>query len=295
MVLLSRVLVWSVGAMTAVLVSSASSAAQPGAPQITKVVVNGGANLTNADQVNVEVLYTHPAAPGAPIPYYRLRVKPPNRGLPAWGEFLDAGQRNVFVAVLTPRGATPVGGTYEIQVQLRDAAGRESGVAGGHVIRASPTPSQLPPPVEYRVSGSEVATLIGFARLQGYLNTAEPLNSTSNCSSWQNDGHWHLRMQKLVIPVPLGTEAAPAPRCRFGFFKGKALQYGWHLKSAAFESWPQQPATWVIENPIKSTGIDAWFSIAATATGSMGSGEIRLRELVLEGPPGAEWRKAFQP
>lgn len=286
-------IVWFVGAAWAALAFVAPAAAQPAPPQITKVIVNGEANLTTADQVNVEVLYNHPAAPGMPIPFYRLRVKPPNRGLPQWGSFVEAGERNVFVAVLTPRGMTPVGGTYEIQVQLRDADGRESNVAGGHVIRASPTPTVIPG-VEYRVSGSEVAELIGFARLEGYLNTAEPLNGTSNCSSKQNDGHWHLRMQKLVVPVPLGTEAAPAPRCRFGFFKGKLLQYGWHLKSAALESWSQEPATWVIENAIKATGLDAWFSIAGAATGAMGSGEIRLRELVLEGPPGSDWRKAFR-
>jgi hypothetical protein len=257
--------------------------------------VNGGANLTTADQVSVEFQYTHPAAPGAPIPYFRMRVKPPGGNHLPWGRYFDANGRNSFTVKLLPGHPSPPGGTYEIQVQIQDGGARYSNVATGHVIRASPTPSTLPAPVEYRVGGSEVPGLIGHARLRGYLNTAEPLNNTSQCSSWQNDGQWHLRMAKLVIPVPLGAQATPQPRCRFGFFKGKPLQYGWRLKSAAFTSWSREPATWVVEQAIKPTGMDAWFSIAGTGTGAMGSGEVRVSTLIFEGPPGSTWRDAFKP
>lgn len=282
----------SLVAIACVLACPVPGTAQPGPPQITKVVVNGGANLTTADLVSVEVFYNHPAAPGAPIPYYRIRVKPPGGVPPPWSRFFDALQRNMFTVNLVLRGGQPLGGTYEIQVQLQDAGGRVSNTGIGHVIRASPTPSALPSAVEYRVSGAQVATLIGYARLRGYLNTAQPLNFGATCSSQQNAGYWHLRVAKMVVPVPLGTEALPNPTCLFGFFKGKKLQYGWRFKSATFERWSVQPADWDDYGPSPS-GLDAFFSITVTPVGPLGQGEVRLKDLVLEGPPGATWQDAF--
>lgn len=287
--------VWRFGCVAwAALAMTTTGGSAQSAPQITKVIVNGGANLTTEDQVSVEVLYNHPAAPGVPIPFYRLRVKRPDGPLPQWGDYAAAGGRNAFVAVLIPRGARVVGGTYEIQVQLRDGQGQESAVAIGHVIRASPVPSTLPPPVDYTVTGSEVPTLIGVARLRGYLNTAQGLNSGAACSSWQNDGHWHLRAQKVLVPVPGANEALPNPTCLFGFFKGKKLQFGWRFKSATFESWPKQPATWASYGPAPS-GLDAFFSVTVVPTGPMGQGEVRLTTLVFEGPQGSTWQDAFVP
>jgi len=272
-----------------------SAAAQPGPPQITRLVVNGGANLTTADQVSVEFQYTHPAAPGAPIPYYRMRVKPPGGNHLPWGRFFDAGGRSTFTMKLLPGDPSPPGGTYEIQVQLQDGGGRASNVGIGHVIRASPTPTALPAPVAYRIRGAEVATLIGEARLKGYRNTARSLNVGGLCSSRQNAGAWHLRVQKAAVPVPLATELAIAtPTCVFGFFEGKLLQYGWRFKSATFERWPTQPANWDDYGPDPS-GRDASFEITVMPTGPLGAGEVTLTELVFEGPPGSQWRQAFMP
>lgn len=272
----------------------APAAAQPGPPHITRLVVNGGANLTTADEVTVEFQYTHPAAPGVPIPYVRVRVKPPGGVLPPWGRFFDAGGRHVFTVKLLPGSASPPGGTYEIQVQLQDGGARSSNVATGHVIRASPTPSAPPAPVQYRITGTSIPELIGFARLRGYLNTAAPMNSGAQCASSQNGAFWHLRVSKMVVPVPLGTEALPTPTCRFGFFQGKNLQHGWRYVSSAFEPFADRPASWSSYGPAPS-GLSAAFSITVTGTDLVGAQEVRMNEVVFEGPPGAHWQQAFRP
>lgn len=267
--------------------------AQPGPPQITRLVVNGGANLTVADQVTVEFHYTHPAAPGVPIPYFRMRVKPPGGTHLQWGRFFDAGGRNTYTVKLLPGNPSPPGGTYEIQVQLQDGGARSSNVATGHVIRASPTPSALPAPVEYRIRGTEIPTLLGFARLRGYLNTSAPMNKGAQCISRQNGGSWHLRVQRMVVPVPLVTDTLPVT-CEFGFFKGKQLQYGWKYRSSAFQAWATQPATWSPYGPAP-TGLSAAFSITVVPSGPMGQGEVVMTEVIFEGPPGSRWQDAFKP
>lgn len=274
-------------------VVAGSAAAQPGPPQITQLIINGGANLTNADQVTVEFRYTHPAAPGVPIPYFRMRVKPPGGQHLPWGRYRETQGRNVFTMKLLPGSPSPPGGTYEIQVQLQDGGARSSNVATGHVIRASPTPTALPAPVEYRIRATDIPALIGHARLRGYLNTAAPMNTGAQCSSKQTSGHWHLRVQKTVVPVPLATEYLPEPTCEFGFFKGKPLQYGWKYKASTFEPWSTQPATWAPYGPAP-TGLSAAFSITVVGRGPMGQGEVRMTEVVLEGPPGSRWQDAFR-
>ena len=278
----------------ACLLHASPGAAQPGPPTISKVTINNGSPSTFNDEVTVEVQYTHPAAPSVPIPFYRVRVTRPGEVAQPWAYKANTGGRNAFTALLMPRGQTPLFGPHVIDVQLRDGAGRESAIAQGTVLRLLAGRPPTVASVEYRVAATDIPALVGFARLNGYLNTAEPMNPTSTCSSWQNGGHWHLRMQKLVVPVPGVNEVSPTPRCRFGFFKGKALQYDWRLKSAAFDSWASEPATWVVEHAIAPTGRDAWFSIVGVATGAMGNGEIKVREFVFEGPPGLEWRKAFK-
>lgn len=281
-------------ALVAVMTLTAPVEAQPGPPQITGLIVNGGANLTTADQVTVEFQYSHPAAPGVPIPYFRMRVKPPGGNHLPWGGYFDTNGRNRFTVKLLPGHPAPPGGTYEIQVQIQDAGARSSNVATGHVIRASPTPSALPAPVEYRVRAADIPALIGFARLRGYLNTAAPMNMGAQCASRQVGGFWQLRASKTTIPVPLAAEAQASPTCEFGFFKGKALQYGWKYKSSAFEPWATQPAEWNPYGPAP-TGLSAAFSVTVFASGAMGQGEVRMTEVVFEGPPGSRWQDAFKP
>jgi hypothetical protein len=256
------------------------------------VTVNGGSDVTS-DRLAITITYTHPAAPGVPIPWYRIRTWHSGRTAPNWGTYQANTQRtNVFNVQLFRAGMiNPIPGGHTIEIQIKDAADRES--APRAVIVNRVVTAVAIQPVQHRVAGAEVAALLGFARLEGYLSNAEPLNANSECVGKVLYNEWTLYISTLN-PFGGGAKVMP-PRCRYRFFTGKALQPGWHLRSVNLQSLFEADTKWVFESPIKPSGTDASFAIVATKTAPGAHTWIVVKDFVFDGPPNANWRQAFKP
>lgn len=271
--------------------------AQPGPPVIQSATLDIQGNTTTRDRHMLTIQFEHPAAIGNPIPFYRIRTWPAPRQAPAWGPYLPNTNRAFsFPVQLYRQGGygPPIPGGHTVEIQIRDAGGRESNVRTVSVIREV---APVATTAQYRVQGAEVATLMGVSRSAGYLLVAEPMAPNSSCQAYQVNGYWTLYVKAgnpfgATGPVP-GTVV---PRCRFRLFSGKALNTGWSLRSANLQVVPGYDVKWVFEHSIKPGSSDASFSIAATNGPSNNAhGFIRVVDLVFDGPVNSEWRKAFRP
>lgn len=271
--------------------------AQPGPPVIRSATLDIQGNTTTRDRHTLTIQYDHPAATGNPIPFYRIRTWPASRQAPSWGPYQPNTNRAFsFPVQLYRQGGygPPIPGVHTVEVQIRDAGGRESNVRTVGVIREV---AAVATTAQYRVQGAEVATLMGVSRSAGYRLVAEPMAPNSSCEALLRDGYWTLYVKAgnpfgATGPVP-GTVM---PRCRFRLFVGKALSAGWSLRSADLRPVPGYDVKWVIEHPIKPGSTDASFSIAATnGSSNTAHGFIRVAALVFDGPVNSEWGNAFRP
>ncbi len=300
--------------VVAVVFAALPVSAQPRPPAITSVLINGGATTTTSDQVTMRFTYTHEAAAGVPIPFYRLRAKSPDSDFPAWGQFVE-NPRGVsqFTVVLVQRGRDPIPGLHTIELQLKDNLGQESVVATGSITRI-PAPV---PRVEYRLTGSTVREAIAYGESLSYGQFSTPANFNSRCAhTLDAAGGPQVSVAGYPPPAQLFT-GNPQPECLFRFLQHKPLQEGWVLKrvSAAIDApfpggcpsancsptvgplsslgfsirlrTPRVSEEVLGENPNGLTaGTGVFYSLIHTAT---------ITELVFEGPGNRVWRDAFRP
>jgi len=270
-------------------VLASPAAAQPGAssssgvaaPSLQTFTIDNGATQTGTDTVTLRWTYTHPAGPGQPIAGVRVRTRPPQGTWPAWPAWVPGKQWNgtTTSTLTTQANGTPRPGRHEFEIQLRDRLDQVSVTRTAGITRTMPGTADVSRPRQrYQVDGR--AAWI-FSMETGFERKETVLAPPSTCRLNPRDNLIEARL--VQNPTNIGAQ----PRCRFEFFTGKKLRTGWRLVEVRF---PYDTDTRVVTFLQRLAGTDVPYFSFETKTPYRGG----LQYIVVEGPPGADWRDAFR-
>jgi hypothetical protein len=263
------------------------------APIILSFTINDGAMTTTSDAVVLKYSILNPSDYQPPWPHYRLRTKSPLNILwPEWSPYLpnDRGIREIATHLSRRNDNTSVAGQHLFEIQVKDADGQESNVMTRAITRIIPPPP--PATVEYAVTGAAAHDLVRFARNAGFAFEPVPKNAFSACAvSDQSSGVWFTTTRKLNI---LTNDPA---RCQFRFFQYKPLRPGWSLKTVGVATGlVGQGATFeMLQQPGSGTNAACMAEGVAPPTNEGFTVSGYVQSVVLVGPTGLTWQKAFVP
>lgn len=132
---------------------------------------------------------------------------------------------------------------------------------------------------EYRLSGGAVLPALQYAASRGFRNQSRPITTRTKC-------------QLTPTGLFVGSDGPGFGNmaCRFDLLERRRLADGWTIERVRLRN-DGASYDWN-ERPELGTD-DASFSLNVRTGG--GGGEVQIRALVLEGPPGQNWKDAFRP
>ena len=244
-------------------------------PQITQLSV---VNFPSLDPAIVRLRMTW----SGPASHYQMGPTPSTNYRPIW-----IGSPSVFQVEL------PGSGTYEVMAVLKHQMPDAPAVS---FVTAPTTltltvPSAPVVPVQYIRENAAADEVVRYAVSRGFGFYQTPMTPRTRCM--------YLGMQDIppVSRLTLSSQNAlqrfGGGVCRFHLFGDKSLRAGWRVVDMALDltSFSQDPELvgTFVELPDSPPNADVQVRVVYANEGY----GVTLRQIVLEGPPDADWQEAF--